>query len=285
MFNFLKKVKGNNRLADKNADNNIILTDDVQLSLNTAHTGKNLNVCVIGGGGMGKTYNYVLPNILQANTSYVITDRDGYLLNKTGKFLKEQGYIVKVLNLNDTEICNEDTVTNMELNLIGDRKTAIFINVSMSSIPCKGLSDVLITRIFNVLYDRAELFPNNQLPVHVRFMLDDFPNGVYISDLEKHSAVCVHKNISVNIILQCIEQLKMLYSDWEIILNNCDSILFLGSRSVRTLKCLSDLIGISVDRLFILYADECVLNIRGLPPFYGKKFNTEKHINYDKIEK
>lgn len=173
----------------------------------------------------------------------------------------------------------------MELNLIGDRKTAIFINVSMSSIPCKGLSDVLITRIFNVLYDRAELFPNNQLPVHVRFMLDDFPNGVYISDLEKHSAVCVHKNISVNIILQCIEQLKMLYSDWEIILNNCDSILFLGSRSVRTLKCLSDLIGISVDRLFILYADECVLNIRGLPPFYGKKFNTEKHINYDKIEK
>lgn len=99
MFNFLKKVKGNNRLADKNADNNIILTDDVQLSLDTAQTGKNLNVCVISGGGMGKTYNYVLPNILQANTSYVITDRDGYLLNKTGKFLKEQGYIVKVLNL------------------------------------------------------------------------------------------------------------------------------------------------------------------------------------------
>lgn len=423
MFNFLKKVKGNNRFADKKADNNIILTDDVQLSLDTAKTGKNLNVCVVSGAGTGKTYNYVLPNILQANTSYVITDRDGYLLKKTGKFLKEQGYIIKVLNLNDTEhsthynpfdyvydnngVCNDAAVTrmvdtllivpktvtdkafllkqitndvmcvlvsalcfyliemeskenrnfqnvirllnmpvseldeillmpdkkvkflclkrymlfkesaktkeiaeairiaalnrlsmftqtdianltqydDMELNLIGDRKTAIFINVSMSSISYNGLSDVLVTQIFNVLYDRVELFPNNQLPVHVRFMLDDFPNSVYIPDLEKHSAVCVHKNISVNIILQCIEQLKTLYSDWEIILNNCDSILFLGGRSVRTLKCLSDFIGINADKLFALHVDECVLNIRGLPPIYSRKFDPEKHINYGKIEK
>ncbi len=410
------------QLDDKKIHNNIILTDDVQLSLNTAQTSKNLNVCVVGGGGYGKTWNYVLPNILQANTSYVITDRDGYLLKKTGKFLKEQGYIIKVLNLNDTEhsnhykpfdyvcdkngICNEAAVTrmvdtlltvpktgtdkafllkqitndimcvlisaicfyliemeskenrnfknvirllnmpvseldkiflmpdakvkflylkrymvfrksakteeraeairiaalnrlsmftqtditnltqydDMELNLIGDRKTAIFINVSMSSISYNGLSDVLITQIFNVLYDMAGLFPNNKLPVHVRLMLDEFPNSVYIPDLEKHMAICVHKNISVNIILQCIEQLQTLYSYWDIILNNCDSILFLGGRSIGTLKRLSELTGISVERLFTLHADECVLNIRGLPPFYGKKFDVENHINYDKIE-
>lgn len=139
MFNFLKKVKGNNRFADKNSDNNIILTDDVQLSLDTAQTGKNLNVCVVGDAGTGKTYNYVLPNILQANTSYVITDRGGYLLNKTGKFLKEQGYIIKVLNLNDTEhsthynpfdyvydnngVCNEAAVTRMVDTLLIVPKT------------------------------------------------------------------------------------------------------------------------------------------------------------------
>lgn len=304
MFNFLKRFKGNNRFADKNLDNNIILTDDVQLSLDTAQTGKNLNVCVIGGTGMGKIYNYVLPNILQANTSYVITDPDGYLLNKTGKFLKEQGYIIKVLNLNDTEhsnhdnpfdyvcdkneICDEMSVTkydDMELNLIGDRKTAIFINVSMSSISYNGLCSVLVTQIFNVLYDRTEQFPNNKLPVHVRFMLDEFANSVYIPDLEKHMAVCSSHNMSVNIILQCIEQLKSLYSYWDIILNSFDSVLFLDGRSGETLKCLSDLTGINADKLFALHADECVLNICGLPPFYGKKFNPEKHINYEKIEK
>ena len=129
----------NNRLTDKKADNNIILTDDVQLSLDTAQTGKNLNVCVVGGAGTGKTWNYVLPNILQANTSYVITDRDGYLLKKTGKFLKEQGYIIKVLNLNDTEhsnhynpfdyvcdkngICNEAAVAGMVDTILAVPKT------------------------------------------------------------------------------------------------------------------------------------------------------------------
>ena len=171
----------NNRLADKKADNNIILTDDVQLSLDTAQTGKNLNVCVVGGAGMGKTWNYVLPNILQANTSYVITDRDGYLLKKTGKFLKEQGYIIKVLNLNDTEVCNEDTVTNMELNFIGDRKTAVFITLPTFNHNLNSLSSVLVTQIFNALYRRTESLPNNKLPVHVRFMLDEFTTGLYCS--------------------------------------------------------------------------------------------------------
>lgn len=284
MFNFLKKVKGNNRFADKNSDNNIILTDDVQLSLDTAQTGKNFNVCVVGGAGMGKTWNYVLPNILQANTSYVITDRDGYLLKKTGKFLKEQGYIIKVLNLNDTEVCNEDTVTNMELDLIGDRKTAIFITLPTFNNSRNALSSVLVTQIFNALYNRTESLPNNKLPVHVRFMLDEFPNSLYIPDIEKHMAVCVHKNISVNIILQCIEQLQTLYSNWEIILNNCDSLLFLGGRSVETLKRLSAFTRINIDKLFALNAYECVLNIRELPPIYGKKFDPEKHINYGKIE-
>ncbi len=412
----------NNRLAEKKADNNIILTDDVQLSLDTAKTGKNLNVCVVGGAGTGKTYNYVLPNILQANTSYVITDRCGYLLKKTGKFLKDQGYIIKVLNLNDTEhsnhynpfdyvcdkngICNEaavagmvDTllavpktekdkasllkriindimcvlvsaicfylievenkenrnfqnvirllnmpvseldellfapdkkvkllclqrymlfkktaktqeiaeatrievlnrlsmftqpdVTNltqyddMEFDLIGDRKTAVFITLPTFNNSRNALSSVLVTQIFNALYNRTESLPNNKLPVHVRFMLDEFPNSVYIPDIEKHMAVCVHKNISVNIILQCIEQLQTLYSNWEIILNNCDSLLFLGGRSISTLKRLSAFTGINIDKLFALNAYECVLNIRELPPIYGKKFDPEKHTNYGKIE-
>lgn len=399
MFNFLKRFKRNNRFADKNADNNIILTDNVQLSLDTVQTGKNLNVCVIGGAGTGKTYNYVLPNILQANTSYVITDHGGYLLNKTGEFLKEQGYIIKVLNLSDTEhsnhynpfnyvydkngICNEAAVTimveqllemfdldgnennyedraafhlvyticlylienenkenqnlksvfkllnipvaeqgkpfytcygknaeairiaalvklqafympdilnitnydDMELNLIGDRKTAVFITLPTFNHSLNALSSVLVTQIFNALYSITESLPNNKLPVHVRFMLDDFYISGYIPDFEKHSAVCRHHNISVNVILQDIVHLKMLYSNWEIILNNCDSILFLGSRSCGNLKYLPEFIGVDADKMFALNAYECVLNIRGLPSIYGRKFDPEKHINYGKIKK
>lgn len=403
MFDFLKKSKGNNLFVDKNTNNNIILTDDVQLSLNTAKTGKNLNVCVIGGAGTGKTRNYVLPNILQANTSYVITDQYGYLLNKTGKFLKEQGYTIKVLNLNDTEhsshynpfnyvydkngICNESAVTimveqllemfdldgnennyedraafhliyticlylieneskenrnlrsvfnllnipvaeqdkpfyacyeknaeairiaalvklqafnmtdilnitnydDMELDLIGDRKTAVFITLPTFNNSLNSLSSVLVTQIFNALYNRTESLPNNKLPVHVRFMLDEFANCGYIPDFEKHSAVCRHHNISVNIILQCIEQLQALYKYWGIILNNCDSRLYLGGLPFGTLQHISETVGsqMSVDELIEINNNnnKCVLNVRDLPTFCGEKFDVENHVNYDKIEK
>ena len=77
--------------------------------------------------------------------------------------------------------------------------------------------------------------PNNKLPVHVRFMLDEFANSVYIPDFEKHIAVCRHHNISVNIILQRIEKLQSLYKYWDIILSNCDSNLFLGGYSIVVL--------------------------------------------------
>lgn len=288
MFNFLKKFKRNNRFADKKADN-IILTDDVQLSLNTAQTGKNLNICVFGGAGTGKTWNYVLPNILQANTSYVITDRDGYLLNKTGKFLKEQGYIIKVLNLNDmTNITEFNLINDMELNLIGDRKTAVFIPLSAFNTALNFRAGIVIAQIFNALYVRTELLPNNKLPVHVRFMLDEFADCGYIPDFEKYIAVCGHFNMSMNIILQCIEQLQTLYKYWDIILGNCDSRLYLGGLNIGTLKHISETVGsqMSVDGLIkINKSQKCVLNVRGLPTVYGKKFDVENHINYDKLEK
>lgn len=183
------------------------------------------------------------------------------------------------------DILNITNYDDMELDLIGDRKTAVFITLPTFNHNLNSLSSVLVTQTFNALYNRTESLPNNKLPVHVRFMLDEFANRVHIPDLEKHLAICGSHNISVNIILQCIEQLKTLYKYWDIILNNSDSILFLGGHAIGTLKYLPDVIGISVDQLLALHDDECVLNIRGLPPFYGKKFDVENHVNYDKIEK
>lgn len=270
------------QLADKNTYNNIILTDDVQLSLNPVRTGKNLNVCVIGGAGTGKTRNYVLPNILQANTSYVIIDKSGYLLNSTGKFLKEQGYVVKVFNLNDTETVSCDY---KELCKVGDVKTAIFIVPSMTN--C-NLSGELIVKLFFALYNRVESLPNNRLPVHVRFIFDEFGNSGHIPDFEKHCAVCGKFNMSVNIILQNFEQLKLLYEYSDIILGNCDSRLYLGGLNIGTLKHISETVGSQMSFYELATIDEnnkCVLNIRGLPTFYGEKYDVEKHINYDRIEK
>lgn len=91
------------KIADKNTNNNIILTETEQMSLNTRKTRKNLNVLAIGGSGAGKTRFFVKPNIMQANTSYVITDPKGEILKETGFFLKNQGYKIKVLNVIDMD--------------------------------------------------------------------------------------------------------------------------------------------------------------------------------------
>src|SRR5690606_19313195 len=86
-------------LDSKGEKNAIILTDDVSLGLNTRETQTNLNVAVLGGSGAGKSRFYVKPNIMQMNTSYVVTDPKGELLRDTGKMLEKNGYTVKVLNL------------------------------------------------------------------------------------------------------------------------------------------------------------------------------------------
>lgn len=100
-----KEQKAKIKAAKKNheyiIDNNIVLTNDVKMSLNTRQTRKNLNVMVIGGSGSGKSRFYVKPNLMQANTSYVCTDPKGELLRSTGKMLKHYGYKIKVFNLID----------------------------------------------------------------------------------------------------------------------------------------------------------------------------------------
>lgn len=104
-----KKKKGEKKPRDQPKpkkgefvmDNNIILTNDVKMSLNTRQTRKNLNVMVIGGSGSGKSRFYVKPNLMQANTSYVCTDPKGELLRSTGKMLESYGYKIKVFNLID----------------------------------------------------------------------------------------------------------------------------------------------------------------------------------------
>lgn len=86
------------KIRDKDKYKNIILSNDVFLSLNTRKTRKNLNVCILGGTGAGKTRSYVKPNLLLANTSYILTDPKGDLFRETGRFFSENGYEIKVIN-------------------------------------------------------------------------------------------------------------------------------------------------------------------------------------------
>lgn len=431
-------------------DKNIILSDEVFLGMNGRQTMRNLNVLVTGGSGSGKSRFMVKPNLLQANSSFVVTDPKGELLKATGKFLEEQGYEVKVFNLKDMNnsccynpfnyirndegvamlintlikntnkkgsssgdpfweksetallmaICyylyyecppedrnftnvmklirlaevkdNDDymspldiifndlkeknpehiavrqyatfkmgagdtlksilisvavrlTAFNMQaverltkidtldLTHIGDKKTALFCIIPDGDDSFNYLVAMMYAQLFESLYYHAD---NNckggRLPVHVRFLLDEFANIGEIPDFEKKLATMRSREISCTIIIQNMAQLKTMYKDcWESITGNCDSTVFLGGQEQTTLEYFSKKLGketitvkntsrsrgarngswstsyntdgkdlMTPDELGKMNNSNCLVFIRGLSPFFSKKYNYPRHKNY-----
>ena len=468
-------------------DRNIILTNDVKMSLNTRQTRKNLNVMVIGGSGSGKSRFYVKPNLMQANTSYVCTDPKGELLRSTGKMLESYGYKIKVFNLIDMahshnynpfnyiydvdgnysttavikmvnvlmkntqkegggggdqfwddstkallaalcfylveceskemqnfsevmkllkkaevkegkdefqsdldlifdalehpekyksdeaakdekfqnlnlidlaknakpvsqymclkyykdfkkaagdtaksilistavrlqafnipEVMDLTCCDNIHLEMIGDEKTVMYIIIPSSDDTFNFLAAMMYTQLFDVLYDRANFEHGGRLPIHVRCLLDEFANIGTIPRFEELLATMRSMEISANVIIQNLSQLKKMYKDsWENVLGNCDSLLFLGGQEPTTLEHISKTLGketidtrsrnrtrgrqgstsendgilgrelMTVDELKIMKDNECILFVRGIYPFFCDKFVIEKHPNYKRLE-
>ena len=448
-------------------DNNIILTQEVKMSLNTRQHMENLNVLVIGGSGSGKSRFYVKPNIMQLNTSYVVTDPKGELLRSCGKLLQKAGYEIRVFNLIDmahsnnynpfnyiydkdgnvnktyvmkmvsclmkntkqegssggdqfwddstkaltlaiafyllerkdakdsngnsldrnfstvmkmmrlAEISEQDEnhrspldemmdelreenpmsmavsyyadfkkapaetaksilisaavrfaafnlpevadlthTDNIHLDTLGDKKTALFVIIPSSDATFNFLAAMMYTQLFDTLYDTANFKYGGRLPVHVRCLLDEFANIGTIPDFDKLLATMRSMEISANIIIQNLAQLKKMYDkSWEIVTGNCDSLLFLGGQEASTLEAISKSLGketidvvsqnrtrshkspstsennsimgrelMTTDELKVMKANECVLIVRALYPFFCHKFDIEKHPNYPYLE-
>ena len=448
-------------------DNNIILTQEVRMSLNTRQHRENLNVLVIGGSGSGKSRFYVKPNLMQLNTSYVVTDPKGELLRSCGRLMKKAGYEIRVFNLIDmahsnnynpfnyiydkdgnvnktyvmkmvnclmkntkqegssggdqfwddstkalilaisfyllekadakdvnnnsldrnfstvmkmlrlAEISEQDEnhrsplddmmdelreenpqsmavsfyadfkkapaetaksilisaavrfaafnlpevadlthTDNIHLDTLGDKKTALFVIIPSSDATFNFLAAMMYTQLFDTLYDTANFKYGGRLPVHVRCLLDEFANVGTIPDFDKLLATMRSMEISANIIIQNLAQLKKMYDkSWEILTGNCDSLLFLGGQEASTLEAISKSLGketidvvsqnrtrshkspstsennsilgrelMTTDELKVMKPNECVLIVRALYPFFCHKFDIEKHKNYPYLE-
>ncbi len=449
------------------SDNNILLTQEVRMSLNTRQHRENLNVLTIGGSGSGKSRFYVKPNLMQLNTSYVVTDPKGELLRSCGKLLQKAGYEIRVFNLIDmshsnnynpfnyvydkdgnmnktyvmkmvnclmkntkqegagggdqfwddstkaltlaisfyllekkdakdpngnsldrnfstvmklmrlAEISEQDEnhrsplddlmdelreenpfsmavsyyadfkkapaetaksilisaavrfaafnlpevadlthTDNIHLDTLGDKKTALFVIIPSSDATFNFLAAMMYTQLFDTLYDTANFKYGGRLPVHVRCLLDEFANIGTIPDFDKLLATMRSMEISANIIIQNLAQLKKMYDkSWEIVTGNCDSLLFLGGQEASTLEAISKQLGketidvvsqnrtkshkspstsennsimgrelMTPDELKVMKANECVLIVRALYPFFCHKFDIEKHPNYRYLE-
>ena len=440
--------------SDPKFENNVILTGTEYLTMNTRPkipgNARNLNCCIIGSSGSGKTRFWLTPQLLQAHSSYVVVDSKGGILPQVGWFLqKKKGYKIKVFNTidfskslhynplayikNEADILqfvnalisntkgegkesdpfwqksetllycaliayiifeapaedrNMNTLVDlisgmevkeddedfmnavdymfaglekrkpdcfavkqyrkyklasgktaksiliscgarlapfdipqlretmsydeMELDRIGDRRTATFFVISDTDSTYNFLVALAFSQMFNLLCERADTVHGGRLPHHVRVLWDEAANTGQVPGLEKLVAVIRSREISLCLFYQQMAQCKAIYDKHaETILGNMDSVIFLGGRESTTIKEISEnwlgkaTISMQTEgrsrgqsesfsqntqrlgrelmtpaELATMPGDRCILQLRGLPPFYSPKYDLKKHPNY-----
>ena len=439
--------------VDPRFENNVILTGTEFLTMNTRPkipaNARNLNCCIIGSSGSGKTRFWLTPQLLQAHSSYVCVDPKGGVLSQVGAFLQRRGYQVKVFNsidfsksmhynplsyihneadilkFVDTLIANtkgegkegdpfwtkaetllycaliayiifeapaEDRNINtlvdmisgmdvkeddesymnavdymfkglekrkpdcfavkqykkyklasgktaksiliscgsrlapfdipqlreimsydeLELDRIGDRKTAVFFTISDTTPTYNFIVALAFSQMFNLLCERADNVHGGRLPHHVRVLWDEAANTGQVPSLEKLVAVIRSREVSLCLFYQQYAQCKAIYKDnAETILGNMDSVIFLGGRESSTIKEISEnwlgkaTISMQTEgrsrgqsesynqntqrlgrelmtpsELATMPGDKCILQLRGLPPFFSPKYDLKQHPNY-----
>ena len=439
--------------VDPKFENNVILTKTEFLTMNTRPknpaNARNLNACIIGSSGSGKTRFWLTPQLLQAHSSYVCVDPKGGVLSQVGAFLQRRGYQVKVFNsidfsksmhynplsyihneadilkFVDTLIANtkgegkegdpfwtkaetllycaliayiifeapaEDRNINtlvdmisgmdvkeddesymnavdymfkglekrkpdcfavkqykkyklasgktaksiliscgsrlapfdipqlreimsydeLELDRIGDRKTAVFFTISDTTPTYNFIVALAFSQMFNLLCERADNVHGGRLPHHVRVLWDEAANTGQVPSLEKLVAVIRSREVSLCLFYQQYAQCKAIYKDnAETILGNMDSVIFLGGRESSTIKEISEnwlgkaTISMQTEgrsrgqsesynqntqrlgrelmtpsELATMPGDKCFLQLRGLPPFFSPKYDLKQHPNY-----
>ena len=204
----------------------------------------------------------------------------------------------------------------LELDKIGDRKTALFIIMSDTDTTFSFVIAMLYSQLFNLLCDKADDVYNGKLPVHVRCIIDEFANIALIPNFDKLIATIRSRRISATVVLQALSQLKTLYKDSaDTIIGNCDTTIFLGGKEKTTLKELEELLGketvdlfntsesrgrekssslsyqkvsrslMSQDEIAVMPGNKCILQIRGVRPFLSDKFKIQNHKRYKELKK
>ena len=243
-----------------------------------------------------------------AKTLYgILLDRMS--LSAKNGWLDEQGRVFIIFTIQ--EVRDATMYDELELDKLGDRKTALFLIMSDTDSTFNFLISMIYTQLFNLLCDKADDVYGGKLPVHVRCLIDECANIGQIPQLEKLVATIRSREISACLVLQTRSQLKAIYKDnADTIVGNMDSQISLGGSEPTTLKDLAEALGketidsynnsdtrgnspsygtnyqklghelMSRDELAVLDGGKCILQLRGVRPFLSDKYDLTQHPNY-----
>lgn len=217
---------------------------------------------------------------------------------------------VRLASFNLETIASLTVTDELELNLVGERKTAIFCVIPDNDSTFNFLIGMLYTQLFQMLYYQADIIHGGELPVPVHFLMDEFANVALPDEFDKLLSTMRSRQIFVSIIIQNLAQIKALYKDaWESIVGNCDELYFLGGNEQSTHKFVSEYLGketldtntygkssgrsgnystnyqqtgrelLTPDEVRLLDNDHALLFIRGERPIFDKKYDILKHPN------
>lgn len=202
----------------------------------------------------------------------------------------------------------------LELDKLGTERTALFVIISDTDDTFNFIVSIMYTQLFNLLCEIADNVYNGRLPIHVRCLLDEFANIGQIPKFEKLIATIRSREISASIILQSKSQLKAIYKDnADTIEGNCDTTLFLGGKEKTTLKEMAEILGketidlyntsdtrgtsqsyglnyqktgkelMSQDEIAVMDGGKCIMQLRGVRPFFSDKYDITQHKQYKKL--
>ena len=245
--------------------NTIILSQHI--SLPGTH-----NVLVVGGSASGKTHNYVLPNLMQRDGSYVVTDATGEMQRKTRKMFEKDGYQVKIISLQKSGI---ESIDLDDVAEIGHQKTVVYVIPSWDNATNEAVFPILISRIYE------DVVPDAEFPI--RLFLDEFANLGYIPKIGQYMGDNRNNGkVSCSIIVQSKDQLKTMYGEyWMPIIQSCRAILYFGSSDLSTVEFFFQLVGTEI----FMGEHECLVIISGERAMVNSKYGPKMHPNYREIEK
>ena len=222
-----------------------------------------------------------------------------------------QAFVPRLAVFDIAELRDVTAYDELALDTLGDRKTALFLIMSDTDSTFNFLISMVYTQLFNLLCEKADDVYGGRLPVHVRCLLDEFANIGQIPKFEKLIATIRSREISASIILQSQSQLKAIYKDnADTIVGNCDTTLFLGGKEKTTLKEISEILGketidsfntsetrgrelshglnfqklgkelMTQDEIAVMDGGKCILQLRGVRPFFSDKYDITQHPNY-----